>query len=102
MPDDIEEQSAPHSETAVSSNTPEAPPEPQVEETSSVYTADQPTYNPTQAVAIVPQAAPPPPPPPPPKPPADDDEDEDPEERGMLRMSFMEHLDELRTRISGL
>jgi sec-independent protein translocase protein TatC len=99
MPDDIEEQSAPHSETAVSSNTPEAPSETRVEESSSVYTADQPTYNPTQAVAIVPQAAPPPPPPRPPKPPADDDEDEDPEERGMLRMSFMEHLDELRTRI---
>ena len=30
---------------------------------------------------------------------ADDDEDEDPEERGMLRMSFMGHLEELRTRL---
>ena len=35
-----------------------------------------------------------PPPPPPP-----DDEEEDEEERGMLRMSFTEHLEELRTRI---
>jgi len=39
-----------------------------------------------------------PPPPPPPPPPADDD-DEDDEEKGMLRMSFMEHLEELRMRI---
>jgi sec-independent protein translocase protein TatC len=38
---------------------------------------------------------PPTPPPPPPPPPADNDE----EEEGMLRMSFMEHLEELRTRI---
>jgi sec-independent protein translocase protein TatC len=33
----------------------------------------------------------------PPSPPAD--EDDDPEEQGMLRMSFMEHLEELRSRI---
>jgi sec-independent protein translocase protein TatC len=33
----------------------------------------------------------------PPPPPAD--EDDDPEEHGMLRMSFMEHLEELRSRI---
>ena len=37
-------------------------------------------------------------PPPPPAPPADPDE-EDEEEEGMLRMSFMEHLEELRVRI---
>ncbi len=36
--------------------------------------------------------------PPPPPPPADDDDD-DPDERGMLRMSFLEHLEELRARI---
>ena len=36
-------------------------------------------------------------PPPPPKPPVEDNEDE--EEDGMLRMSFMDHLGELRTRI---
>ena len=39
------------------------------------------------------------PPPPPPPPPPDDDTDGDEEERGMLRMSFMEHLEELRSRI---
>src|SRR4029077_17199754 len=39
----------------------------------------------------------PPPPPPPPPPPDDDDEDEDDE--GMLRMSFLGHLEELRTRL---
>ena len=38
----------------------------------------------------------PPKPPPPPPPPADDD---DPEEEGMLRMSFMDHLGELRSRL---
>jgi sec-independent protein translocase protein TatC len=36
---------------------------------------------------------------PPPPPPDDDDDDEDGEDRGMLRMSFMEHLEELRARI---
>jgi sec-independent protein translocase protein TatC len=41
----------------------------------------------------------PPPPAPPPPPPPEDDEDEDPEEKGMLRMSFMEHLEELRSRL---
>src|SRR5262245_51644452 len=35
--------------------------------------------------------------PPPPSPPGDDDDDE--EEGGMLRMSFLEHLEELRSRI---
>jgi sec-independent protein translocase protein TatC len=38
-------------------------------------------------------------PPPPPPPPASDDEEDDPEEQGMLRMSFMEHLEELRIRL---
>src|SRR5271166_2853311 len=37
-----------------------------------------------------------PPPPPPPPPPVDP---EDEEEEGMLRMSFMDHLEELRNRI---
>jgi sec-independent protein translocase protein TatC len=36
-------------------------------------------------------------PPPPPPPPVDDEEDED--DRGMLRMSFLEHLEEMRHRI---
>ena len=42
---------------------------------------------------------PPPPPPPPPAKTADDEDEEDPEEQGMLRMSFMDHLEELRSRI---
>src|SRR5690349_12791334 len=40
-----------------------------------------------------------PPPPPPPPPTAEDEEEEDEEDEGMLRMSFMEHLEELRSRI---
>jgi sec-independent protein translocase protein TatC len=43
--------------------------------------------------------SPPPAPPPPPKDPEAEDEDETPEEKGMLRMSFMGHLEELRTRL---
>jgi sec-independent protein translocase protein TatC len=38
-------------------------------------------------------------PPPPPPPPPDDPGEEDEEEKGMLRMSFMEHLEELRSRL---
>ena len=34
-----------------------------------------------------------------PPPPDDDDDEDDGEDRGMLRMSFMEHLEELRSRI---
>lgn len=44
-----------------------------------------------QAGGAQPPAVPPPPPP--------DDDDDNPEEQGMLRMSFMEHLEELRSRI---
>jgi sec-independent protein translocase protein TatC len=50
-------------------------------------------YMPPEAVAQIPPKPPSPPPPP-------EDEDEgDEEERGMLRMSFMEHLEELRARL---
>jgi sec-independent protein translocase protein TatC len=50
-------------------------------------------YLPPQEVAKIPPKSPPPPP-------NDDDEDEgDDEEKGMLRMSFMEHLEELRSRL---
>lgn len=41
----------------------------------------------------------PPPPPPPTPPPAEEEEEEDDEEEGMVRMSFLEHLEELRMRI---
>ncbi len=53
----------------------------------------------TAVVPAVPAAVPapetPPPPPPPSTPPAEEPEDDD----GMLRMSFLEHLEELRTRL---
>jgi sec-independent protein translocase protein TatC len=49
------------------------------------------------APPVLKKSAPPSQPPPPPPPPADEPEDED--EEGMLRMSFMDHLEELRTRI---
>jgi len=54
--------------------------------------------SPVETTAVVVQAGGAQPPAVPPPPPPDDDED-DPEEQGMLRMSFMEHLEELRSRI---
>jgi sec-independent protein translocase protein TatC len=72
-------------------------------EPAPVYTSWSDPYD---AESVAPAVAPtpmalaqrqaPPPPPPPPAPPEDE---EDEEEEGMLRMSFMEHLEELRTRI---
>ena len=50
-----------------------------------------------KSIAVTQAAGPPSPPPPPPPPPEEPEEDE--EEGGMLRMSFMEHLEELRSRI---
>src|ERR1019366_3347359 len=52
---------------------------------------------PSNVPAVVPKPAPPAPPRQPPPPPPDEPGDE--EEEGMLRMSFMEHLEELRKRI---
>lgn len=51
------------------------------------------------AVAVQPAAPPSSPPLPPATTNNDDEDDEDPEEQGMLRMSFMDHLEELRSRI---
>jgi sec-independent protein translocase protein TatC len=51
-------------------------------------------YRTPEQIAQIPPKSPPPPPPPP----SDEDEDDE-EEKGMLRMSFMEHLEELRSRI---
>ncbi len=51
----------------------------------------------TSPPAPVPASSGPPPPPPPPKAPPKDEEDE--EEEGMVRMSFLGHLEELRTRL---
>jgi sec-independent protein translocase protein TatC len=61
------------------------PGETTVETTAVVVQSDV-----VQSGGARPPAAPPPPP---------ADEDDDPEEQGMLRMSFMEHLEELRSRI---
>jgi sec-independent protein translocase protein TatC len=98
------------------SNPPEHPhvePDPAYADNSYTYqgspgpvTPDQVTPMPAPAappvantsVAVRPPAAAPsgPKKPPPPPPPPDE---EDPDEEGMARMSFMEHLEELRTRI---
>ena len=108
MPEEFEERKAPESGPAPSqpahelngqgSLTPAQP------ETASVYQSSSEPYG--GAVAPASSAKPqalatrtPPPKPPPPPPPPEDDDDGDPEEKGMLRMSFMEHLEELRTRL---
>ena len=75
---------------------------------SEPYGQETPAAEPVApSVEIIP-ASPPPiaapvvvrtPPPPPPPSGDDDDDDGDDEERGMLRMSFMEHLEELRSRL---
>jgi sec-independent protein translocase protein TatC len=62
-------------------------------------TEQTPTDTAPSSPAQVPAKRIPPPPPPPPPPPDDGDEGGGEEERGMLRMSFMEHLEELRSRI---
>jgi sec-independent protein translocase protein TatC len=51
------------------------------------------------SVEVIPASAAPPAAPPPPPPPPSERTPEDEEEDGMLRMSFMEHLEELRSRI---
>jgi sec-independent protein translocase protein TatC len=59
------------------------------------YSDDPYAFKPT-SVAVIPAGVPAKPPPPtPPAPPDDEDEDDE----GMLRMSFLEHLEELRSRI---
>ena len=107
MPEDFEEQNAPDGKTAPSPSETElterdsnaAQPE-----TASVYNSSSEPYGgpaPQPPSSATPQQLAkrtPPPNSPPPPPPADDDE-EDEEEKGMLRMSFMEHLEELRTRL---
>lgn len=51
------------------------------------------------AVVEPPKTQPAGPPPPPPSPPKAEDDADDGDEEGMLRMSFLEHLEELRSRI---
>ncbi len=70
-------------------------------ESAPVYSNWVDPYESSTAVTVAPtpmplaQRQPPAPPPPPP----DTEDESDAEEEGMLRMSFMEHLEELRTRI---
>ena len=80
---------------------------PELPQATEVYSSTSEPYGAESSapVSVVPVAPPPvpaifqPPPPPPPPPKSDDDDADDPEEKGMLRMSFMEHLEELRARL---
>ncbi len=76
--------------------------EPQVsyaQTTDSSYGYSEDPYSYGESTALTTTSKPPEPPPPPPPPPSAPEEPEDQEEEGMLRMSFLEHLEELRTRI---
>ncbi len=116
MADEIEEPKAPGSDVPAQNTDASKDPHALVEEPAavSVYSSTSDPYGEevplesavTEAVektetlpAVAAPAPPPksPPPPPPPKP--DEEEEPDQEEEGMLRMSFMEHLGELRSRI---
>src|SRR5690349_15751680 len=105
MADEIEEPSAPGSQPPA--QTPEEPvavsaysstSDPYGEELAQQSAATQ-TVETTEPVPAV--TAPPPksPPPTPPTSKQEEEEEPDEEEEGMLRMSFMEHLGELRARI---
>jgi sec-independent protein translocase protein TatC len=119
MPEEFKEPSAPDGEIPAAPTEPESPQsEPGPDSAAPVYGSHSDPYGhlsepevtsypvestseaSSQAVIPAPPARPPalaaPPKPPPPPPPADD---EDPEEEGMLRMSFMDHLGELRSRL---
>lgn len=104
MPEGFEEHNAPEADSTPSKQEVESsgrngvPVQP---ETAAVYSSSSEPYGggasqTSKAQALAKRTPPPKPPPPPP--PADEEE-EDEEERGMLRMSFMEHLEELRTRL---
>ena len=107
MPDQFEEQAAPGREATPDGNSPSpntgAPAyssssNPYASRREAVEEAPSPAAEkPANPIAQTSAKRIPPAPPPPPPPPDDSDEPE--EERGMLRMSFMEHLEELRSRI---
>lgn len=75
--------------------------EDQPDDYASRYGAPEPSYNATTVAENLPavKAAEPPPPPPPASSSGSSDDDDDEEEDGMLRMSFLEHLEELRARL---
>jgi sec-independent protein translocase protein TatC len=115
MADEIEEPRAPGSEIPVPNTEADKSAHALVEEPAavSVYSSTSDPYGEetrleSAATQVVEKAetlpavvTAPPKSPPPPSPPGKPDEDEEPdqEEEGMLRMSFMEHLGELRSRI---
>ncbi|MGA8030175.1 MAG: twin-arginine translocase subunit TatC [Bryobacteraceae bacterium] len=118
MPDEPEEPRAPdskavHDETELVETAGPQPPSTPVYSSSSDpygYPGEQPqplTASHSEAIQELKEKPAPPAaessskgvPPPPPTPPPEDDEDQNPEERGMLRMSFMGHLEELRSRL---
>jgi sec-independent protein translocase protein TatC len=69
-----------------------------VEQTASAVVPYSPAVE-AQSQAVIPAPAFVPAPPKPPSPPPPPSDDDDPEEEGMLRMSFMDHLGELRSRL---
>lgn len=106
-----EDPSLPAASPYASSSDPYGSIKPPVNVPSEAYSQEITGYLSPEAVAEIPPQSPPssasqPPPPPPPSSADDDEEEESDEEKGMLRMSFMGHLEELRTRllraISGL
>ena len=102
MPDDTHGPEGPQGEGLPSHD--ELPPHTE-DPGAAVYDSHSDPYGvtpPAEPVSVAPPATqqlakriPPPPPPPPPP----EEEEEDEEDKGMLRMSFMEHLEELRYRI---
>jgi sec-independent protein translocase protein TatC len=91
-PPEVHEPPAPATEGA------DRPPAPEGSETAhETGTYDPSTVDPSKALIPAEAGGPQSPPPPPPPPAKVEEEDE--EEDGMLRMSFMEHLEELRSRI---
>jgi sec-independent protein translocase protein TatC len=102
MIDETKEQNAPGSETISpgQADSNGSVPTDSPAETSlvpSAVIAEQPQAEASREAPKAPPEGTPPPPPPPPS--DEDDEEGDDEERGMLRMSFMEHLEELRSRL---
>ena len=94
-------QPVPDNPTPSSPDTPEVEATAQTTDSSSAYTYyddygyEQNAIEPAPPPQPVAGAAPPPPP----DPPKDEPEEEDTDDDGMLRMSFLEHLEELRGRL---
>src|SRR5258708_37452470 len=72
-------------------------PTPPAPEEGSVHNPE--VVEPPQTAVEAGAKLPPPPPPPPPPAKTEDEDEADEEEEGMLRMSFMDHLEEVRSRV---